>query len=253
MARTALNVSAARTLTVTSGDLVVTNPTGAAGNPNFALASTAVTPGACGDSTHFPVPTFDSKGRATGCTNQSVPSGTPAGSDGDFQKNTSGAFGSSNLNQNSDGSINASKAVTTPAPNGAAFHAASTTTCDLSASNFCSFTMTGDTTLAVSNPHGSGPYGLQITCTSSCGLTYPSSFTAGNFCAPSTASTKVTTIFFMYDGSANYYQLSCNSTATRSAFPELVTTGAATGKQVVCFDPATGELYGSSTGTACDN
>lgn len=35
--------------------------------------------------------------------------------------------------------------------------------------------------------------------------------------------------------------------------PNIKTTGAAGGKQVVCFDPATGKLYGSSTGTDCSN
>jgi hypothetical protein len=253
MARTALNTSAARTITVTTGELVVTNPTGAAGNPNFGLASTAVTPGTYGDSTHTGQITVDAKGRVTAASSVAI-STAPGGSDGDFQKNTSGGLGAANLNQNtSDGSINASKAITVPTPNGTSYVAGGTTNCDLSLSNVCRFTTTSDnTTLTVSNPHGAGPYWLLMTQGAMPRtVAYPASFQ--NFPAIAPTGGKWTLIEFIYDGAASYYALPASTSDTQSAFPELTTTGAAGGKIVVCADTTTGKLYASSTATGCDN
>lgn len=148
---------------------------------------------------------------STTTCNVTAGSGTPAGSTGDLQRNNAGAFGAANINQNADGSLNASKAVTMPTASAGSL-VSTTQTCDFSASNFCAFTITGNWTLAVSNPHGSGPYGLRVTQDGTGGwlLTYPGTFQG--FCAPSGTAGVVTTIWFVYDGSTNYYQMSCNST-----------------------------------------
>lgn len=86
--------------------------------------------------------------------------GTVAGSNGDLQRNNSGSPGAANLNQQSDGSILASKAIdwkSCPAVT----TAATTLTVDFSAANCSIITLVdSSSTLAVSNPHGSGLYAL---------------------------------------------------------------------------------------------
>lgn len=46
------------------------------GSQALTLANTAITPGTYGDPTHYPIITFDSKGRATSASNQAANSGT---------------------------------------------------------------------------------------------------------------------------------------------------------------------------------
>lgn len=57
--------------------------------------------------------------------------------------------------------------------------------------------------------------------------------------------------FYVFDSVNAVYLLSM--TPTTAALNALKTTGAATGKKVVCVDTATGILYTSSTGTDCSN
>lgn len=136
--------------------------------------------------------------------------GTPGGSSGAYNYNNSGAFGGGNLSQNGDGSVNASKAITAPLPYVPTYNAGGTTTCDLSQSNTCSFTTgSGNTTLAVSNPHGTGPYTLKILQGATPRtVAYPGTFVG--FCPISATAAKTTTISFEYDGT-NYYEKSCVS------------------------------------------
>lgn len=131
-----------------------------------------------------------------------------------FPPSSSSGSSYSNLTQNADGSLNAAKALTVPSPSAPTFNGGGTTTCDLSASNVCGFTATGSSTLAMTNPHGGGPYMLKITMdgTGARAITYPGSFQ--NVCAPSPTASEVTTISLLYDGSANYYQMACTSTDT---------------------------------------
>lgn len=170
-----------------------------------------------------------------GCTaadtwTQMSGSGTPSGSSGDLQRNNSGAFGAANMNQNADGSINASKAVTYPTPSAPTFNGGGTTTCDWSASNACGFTMTGNTTLALSNPHGSGPYFLIPTMdgTGNRTITYPGSVAVAP--QPSGTANVKSTIMCLYDGSANYY---CFFLGSTDAGGSIVLPGSTSGTLTV--------------------
>lgn len=137
-----------------------------------------------------------------------------AGSTGDIQINSSGSLAAGNANQGSDGSINASKSITQPTPSVPTYNAGGTTTCDLSAATVCKIAMSGgNTTLAVSNPHGGTVYTLLVTQDSSTRtFSYPAAFQ--NVCQPSPIASSVTEITFHYDGSTNYYQDSCVSNDT---------------------------------------
>jgi hypothetical protein len=156
--------------------------------------------------------------------------GTPAGSNGDIQRNNSTAFGAANINQNADGSLNASKAVTYPGPSTPMFNSGGTTTCDWSASNVCAFTMTGNTTLAFSNPHGSGPYIIRPTMDGTGGrvITYPVSVIVAP--QPSTTLSVVSHIMCFFDGSSSYY---CFSAGTTDAGGSLVLPGSTSGALTV--------------------
>jgi hypothetical protein len=89
-------------------------------------------------------------------------SGTPGGVNTDFQINNSGAFGPAPMKANADGSMNASKGLTWADANKPTFNAGGTTTCDFSQSNLCEVDFgAGNTTLAFTNAHGSGPYWLR--------------------------------------------------------------------------------------------
>lgn len=154
--------------------------------------------------------------------NCTTPSGSPGGASGKFQINNSGSFGAGNLAQNPDGSTSASTALTLPAPTAPTYNAGGTTTCDLSQYNVCNIVASGgDTTLALTNPHGAGPYLLRITQdTKIRTITYPGSFSGGNFCNSSlNGVSSLTTILFLYDGSTNYYEISCSSSAAGITLP----------------------------------
>lgn len=150
--------------------------------------------------------------------NQGSASGaSPGGSSGDVQVNSgSSTFAAANLNKNSDGTTTSSKAITWASASTPTFNASGTTTCDLSASNVCkiSFTGTGSTTtLALTNPHGSGPYQLESCQSSTGGGTYTFPGTAIGFVQPDpgTGTTNCTWQGFTYDGT--------NYNATDSSVP----------------------------------
>lgn len=69
--------------------------------------------------------------------------------------------------------------------------------------------------------------------------------------APSTAYTASQWVISGSDGSSAIELMTLAPSVTTVA--SLKTTGAATGKTVVCVDTATGQLYASSTGTDCSN
>ncbi len=130
--------------------------------------------------------------------------GSPAGNNGDLQRNNNGALGAANLNQSADGSLNASKSITQPAPNAPPYVAGGTTTCDLSRSTVCQLNANGSTTLSVVNPHGSGPYTF-VTITDANGpytITLPASFQGVPPFSPAASTTTV--VNCTYDGSATY-------------------------------------------------
>jgi hypothetical protein len=117
--------------------------------------------------------------------------------------------GYSNLTQNADGSLNAAKASTVPAPT------ATAAACDWSLSNACTVTAAGgNVTVTFSNPHGSGPYTLGL-CNDASARTWTLPVTALNAVKPAIAST-CTYQFFQYDGSTNYQGLGSTSTETPS-------------------------------------
>jgi hypothetical protein len=114
--------------------------------------------------------------------------GSPGGSSGSFQKNNSGAFGGANISENADGSDNAAKAFTWAAAYKPTFNAGGTTTCDWSQSNLCEVDFgAGNTTLAFSNPHGSGPYMLRSCQDVTGGRLYTFSGTMKGFQQPDAA------------------------------------------------------------------
>jgi hypothetical protein len=167
--------------------------------------------------------------------------GSPAGSNGDFQRNNSGSLGAANINQNSDGSLNASAGVTEPAPSLPTYNAGGTTNCDLSRSTACQLNASGPTTLTVTNPHGSGPYTF-ITSTDASGpysITLPGSFKGA---PPMSAAASTTTIVICtYDGTTSF---NCGYTeapsvirfTTERALPAAPTTGS------VCAPDSTGHM-----------
>ena len=130
--------------------------------------------------------------------------GNPAGSNGDLQRNNSGSFGAANINQQSDGTLLASKAIAGAASSTPTFNGGGTTTCDLSASNICTVNMTGNTTLAVSNPHGAVQFILN-SCQDATGSRVYTAFPATFKGAVQPASTLSTCTLqlFTYDGT-NY-------------------------------------------------
>ena len=125
-----------------------------------------------------------------------------------FQKgNGSGGFSNTNLTENGDGTDTAGKALTWAAAYKPTFNIAGTTTCDLSQSNLCEVDFgLGNTTLAISNPHGSGPYWLR-SCQDSVGGRVYTAFpgTAKGFSQPDPAAgtTNCTEQPFTFDGT-NY-------------------------------------------------
>lgn len=131
--------------------------------------------------------------------------GSPGGTTGDFQINSSSAFAKGNINQGSDTSMNASKGLTWAVPSVPTFNASGTTTCDWSQSNVCEVVFSGgNTTLAFSNPHGSGPYKLMSVLDATGRLyTFPTAVKGGvsNLAG---GSGDVNIQEFTYDGSTNY-------------------------------------------------
>src|SRR5262249_5299035 len=71
-------------------------------------------------------------------------------------------LGNSNITQNADGTNLAGKSLTWASTYKPTFNSGATTTCDLSQSNVCEVDFgAGNTTLALTNPHGSGLYVLR--------------------------------------------------------------------------------------------
>ena len=150
-----------------------------------------------------------------------------------LQYNNSGSLGCANLNQNADNTVNATKGITWAAPNVPSYNSGGTTTCDWSISNVCYVTASGgNTTVAFTNPHGSGLYILRLTNdTSVRTFTMPAS--ALSYVVPLVAST-FTEQIFQYDGTTNYQGLNYVSsetawiarpTALRSAPTQSTCTG----------------------------
>lgn len=114
-------------------------------------------------------------------------------------------IGNGNLQQPLDGSVNAVKALTWAAAYKPTFNGAGTTTCDLSQSNVCEVDFgAGNTTLALSTPHGSGPYTLR-SCQDATGNRVYTAFpgNAVGFTQPRAAANACTELPFTYDGT-NY-------------------------------------------------
>jgi hypothetical protein len=114
-----------------------------------------------------------------------------------------GICGPANLNQGSDGSINASKALTWAPPSTTTYVSGGTTTIDWSLSNVTVITMaSGNTTLGVpSNPHGSGPYRIIWIQDTSCRtVAYNAIFKGG--VAPDCTSGATTLQDFTWDGAS---------------------------------------------------
>ncbi|HLG97131.1 MAG TPA: hypothetical protein VKX49_12535 [Bryobacteraceae bacterium] len=117
-------------------------------------------------------------------------------------------LGNSNLTQNgSDGSLLGGKTVNWAAPSTPTFNSGGTTTCDFSVSNVCQVTFTGTstaTTLAATNPHGSGPYRLITVQGATSAGTYtafPATFKGAS--QPDVGANNVTIQDFTFDGT-NY-------------------------------------------------
>ena len=124
---------------------------------------------------------------------------------------------SGNLIENADGTDTATKGLTWAAPSTPAFGA--TTTCDFSASNACAFTITSSFTLAVSHPHGSGPYLIKMTHDATAfvyTVTYPASFLIAP--QPTQGASEETDLLCSYDGTANYICTDVGGTAPWRGF-----------------------------------
>lgn len=172
---------------------------------------------------------------------------TPSGSAGDVQiKNGLGGFGAAPINVNpTDGSTTTSKALSFPAPSTPTFNSGGTTTCDWAVSNACSLgaagsPMTGSTTLAVTHPHGSGPYWI-FGCQDNTGgrvVTYPGSFQA-SVPAFDTNPNACTLTQLFYDGSANYYSRGTTTAGllAQGATGTPCTATPASGTLCVSLDP----------------
>lgn len=110
----------------------------------------------------------------------------------------------SNIAVNADGSDNVGKAITWAAAYAPTYNSGGTTTCDFSQSNVCVVVMaSGNTTLANSNPHGSGPYKIiwiqDTTCRT---VTFPGSVSGG--VQPDCGSGAVSIQDFVYYSSTYY-------------------------------------------------
>lgn len=110
----------------------------------------------------------------------------------------------SNLSENADGTDTAAKGLTWAAASAPTYNAGATTTCDWSASNVCMITMSGgNTTLALTNPHGSGPYRVQwVQDTTPRTVTFPGSVSGG--VQPDGATGAITIQDFTFQGSTYY-------------------------------------------------
>lgn len=161
----------------------------------------------------------------------------------------SGGSGVTGLSVDADGTVKAGVGLTTAAPYAPTYNAGGTTTCDWAISNTCTFTTTsGNTTLAVLHPHGSGPYTLIVTQGATPRtVTYPGTFT-GNFCTISATGTKVTTIVMLYDGSTNYRESSCVSDDT--ADTPVTGPASSTANNCAKFADTTGKVI-ADLGTPC--
>lgn len=220
-------------------------------------AALAATPAQCGGSTF-----------ATGITaNGTANCGTPAGAGtvtttGSPTANTvaliSGATSitNSNMTQNAgDGSFLASKAIDWNTANSQT-NAGGTTTLDLSLSN--SYIVTASAaapTIAVSNPHGSGPWTVKlINDTTARVWAFPGTFQ--NACSPGAAST-YSIQEFTFDGT-NYNGKGCTLSEVgviRSAEAAILSKTTTTGNGVAGFD-TTAHLWcgneNASSGYNCD-
>lgn len=119
---------------------------------------------------------------------------------------SSTTIGDSTITKDADATIKASKGLTWAAATKPTFNIAGTTTCDFSNSNLCEVDFgAGNTTLAFSNPHGSGTYLLRSCMDSVGGRIYTFAGTMKGFSQPNPAAgtTNCTEQPFTYDGT-NY-------------------------------------------------
>lgn len=105
---------------------------------------------------------------------------------------------------NADTSLNLTKALTWASASTPTYNSGGTTTCDWSASNACLITAaSGNSNLALTNPHGSGLYLIKFVQDSTDRtLTYPGSLTGCP--AVATGSGIITELLIEYDGTSAY-------------------------------------------------
>lgn len=180
--------------------------------------------------------------------------GAPAGSNGDFQCNSSGSFGACNINQGTNGDMTPSKAIRY-APIDTCTLVSTTVTCHMATSNIHTFTLTANETLALSDDLV-GDWWLIVTQdgTGQWVLTLPASFL--NPISPTPGAGTKTIFHCMADGSHEFcVPASTTATAGIQYAPERVaptTTGVPGVFQGACwFDSGnhTLQCYDNNTTT----
>lgn len=221
-------------------NLVLVSPNGSSGSPSFRALVSADLPSLTSGSSilygngsgGFSNATIGSGLSFAGGTLSATGGGgcTVAGSSGDLQANNgSGGCAAANLNKNADGTTTSSKAITWASPVSPTFNSGGTTTCDWSAGNVCKVTFSGgNTTLAFSNPHGSGPYRLiSILDTGGRTYTFPGAVIGGS--QPQGGTDDITIQDYTFDGTNyNAATASCPTCA-----PGLVLPGSSSGATTV--------------------
>lgn len=228
---------------IQAGDVPTLNQS-TTGNAATATAL-ATTPTKC-SAGNYPLG-VDASGNAQNCT-AAGGGGTPAGSSGQFQRNTSGSFGAANITEASNGSDTAQKALNwaslvpvTPSSNTATF--------DFSLGNMFSVTATANTTFVFNSPAGSGPYGIEYTQPTAglTTITWPGTVAI----APqpdTTPATPGTKTRFQCDWDGTAYQCVVLWTSTAGTFTSGPTRAAPTCSAGVF--PAPGNLLGWYDSTA---
>lgn len=173
------------------------------------VKAAASLPGTCGVTELFYLTSATAGQNLYGCTSTntwSIQSGTATagGSTGDIQRNNAGVFSAANIKQQSDGSLLASKAIDWASCQ-TQTTGSNTITVDFSASNCTIITLIDSASaLAVSNPHGSGMYGI-VSCQDPSGSRAWASFasTLKGFSQPFSTASTCTQQTFIFDGT-NY-------------------------------------------------
>lgn len=146
-----------------------------------------------------------------------------------------GGGGYSNLTQDADGTVKASKGLTWAASSTPTYNAGGTTAVNWALSNTATITMlAGNSTLTVANPHGVGLYGLEVIQDTTCRtFTYPGTFQ--NVSQPSCDSGSTTIYLLWFDGT-NYFQvIGSGGTATVIIGPTRTAPATPTSGTVVCW------------------